>query len=156
MKAAIAASGETPLEYMLRIMRDEAAKSTRRDDMAKAAARQLTLVKSDTSVFILEQFLRDMHFCVPDHVSEWLSQIVLDKVHLRQELLALSTTWGDPRDRKRDSDVRKQARHRWNTCFASCGMKPQSPQGETIWSGGASQAYPSKIRYLVFYPWAKA
>ena len=35
MKAAIAASGETPLEYMLRIMRDEAAESTRRDDMAK-------------------------------------------------------------------------------------------------------------------------
>jgi hypothetical protein len=38
LKAAIAASGETPLEYMLRIMRDEAAESTRRDDMAKAAA----------------------------------------------------------------------------------------------------------------------
>ena len=28
MKAAIAASGETPLEYMLRVMRDEAAEST--------------------------------------------------------------------------------------------------------------------------------
>ena len=27
-----------------------------------------------------------MHFCVSDHVSEWLSQIVLDKVHLRQEI----------------------------------------------------------------------
>jgi hypothetical protein len=38
MKAAIVASGETPLEYMLRVMRDEAAASTRRDDMAKAAA----------------------------------------------------------------------------------------------------------------------
>ena len=38
MKAAIAASGETPLDYMLRIMRDEAAESTRRDEMAKAAA----------------------------------------------------------------------------------------------------------------------
>ena len=35
MKEAIAASGETPLEYMLRIMRDEAAKSTRRDDAPK-------------------------------------------------------------------------------------------------------------------------
>ena len=32
------AAGETPLEYMLRIMRDEAAESTRRDEMAKAAA----------------------------------------------------------------------------------------------------------------------
>jgi hypothetical protein len=38
MKAAIAVSGETPLEYMIRVMRDEAAESTRRDDMAKAAA----------------------------------------------------------------------------------------------------------------------
>ena len=27
-----------------------------------------------------------MHFCVSDHVSEWLSQIVLDKVHLRWEI----------------------------------------------------------------------
>ena len=27
-----------------------------------------------------------MHFCVSDHVSEWLSQIVLDKVHLRREI----------------------------------------------------------------------
>jgi hypothetical protein len=38
VKAAVVASGETPLEYMLRIMRDGAAESTRRDDMAKAAA----------------------------------------------------------------------------------------------------------------------
>ena len=34
----IAAQPETPLEYMLRIMRDEAAESKRRDEMAKAAA----------------------------------------------------------------------------------------------------------------------
>ena len=38
MKAAIAASGETPLEYMLRVMRDPKADTHRRDDMAKAAA----------------------------------------------------------------------------------------------------------------------
>ena len=38
MKAAIAASGETPLEYMLRVMRDTKADTHRRDDMAKAAA----------------------------------------------------------------------------------------------------------------------
>lgn len=33
-----AASGLTPLEYMLTVMRDEEAERTRRDDMAKAAA----------------------------------------------------------------------------------------------------------------------
>jgi hypothetical protein len=38
MKVAIAASGETPLEYMLRVMRDTKADTRRRDDMAKAAA----------------------------------------------------------------------------------------------------------------------
>ena len=27
-----------------------------------------------------------MHFCVSDQVSEWLSQIVSDKVHLRWEI----------------------------------------------------------------------
>jgi hypothetical protein len=32
------ASGETPLDYMLRVMRDEHATKKRRDDMAKAAA----------------------------------------------------------------------------------------------------------------------
>jgi len=34
----IAASGETPLDYMLRVMRDPEADPSRRDDMAKAAA----------------------------------------------------------------------------------------------------------------------
>jgi hypothetical protein len=38
MKVAIAASGETPLEYMLRVMRDTKADTHRRDEMAKAAA----------------------------------------------------------------------------------------------------------------------
>jgi hypothetical protein len=38
MKAAIAASGETPLEYMLRVMRDPNSDAHRRDEMAKAAA----------------------------------------------------------------------------------------------------------------------
>jgi hypothetical protein len=32
------ADGETPLEYMLRVMRDATAEPSRRDDMAKAAA----------------------------------------------------------------------------------------------------------------------
>lgn len=35
---AVAASGETPLDYMLRVMRDPASDDERRDQMAKAAA----------------------------------------------------------------------------------------------------------------------
>ena len=38
MKATIAATGETPLEYMLPVMRDENIEVSRQDDMAKAAA----------------------------------------------------------------------------------------------------------------------
>jgi hypothetical protein len=38
IKAEIAASGELPLDYMLRIMRDPNADDARRDAMAKAAA----------------------------------------------------------------------------------------------------------------------
>lgn len=38
-KAEIAAGGEMPLDYMLRVMRDPSAEYARRDDMAKAAAK---------------------------------------------------------------------------------------------------------------------
>ena len=38
IQAEIAASGEKPLDYMLRVMRDETAEPIRRDAMAKAAA----------------------------------------------------------------------------------------------------------------------
>jgi hypothetical protein len=37
-QAAIAASGEAPLDYMIRVMRDESAPAERRDEMAKAPA----------------------------------------------------------------------------------------------------------------------
>lgn len=37
-RATIAASGLTPLDYMLTVMRDTKAPADRRDDMAKAAA----------------------------------------------------------------------------------------------------------------------
>ena len=37
VRAEVAASGEIPLNYMLRIMRDETADPARRDAMAKAA-----------------------------------------------------------------------------------------------------------------------
>lgn len=36
--AEIAASGETPLDYMLRVMRDPTVEHPRRDEMARAAA----------------------------------------------------------------------------------------------------------------------
>ena len=38
IQAEIAASGEKPLDYMLRVMRDKTAEPSRRDAMAKAAA----------------------------------------------------------------------------------------------------------------------
>jgi hypothetical protein len=41
IRAEIAGSGEAPLDYMLRVMRDEAAEPARRDAMAKAAAAYL-------------------------------------------------------------------------------------------------------------------
>ena len=38
MRQAIAESGETPLDHMIRVMRDETTEPSRRDDMARAAA----------------------------------------------------------------------------------------------------------------------
>ena len=38
-KAEIAAGGELPLDYMLRVMRDPTVDHARRDDMAKASAK---------------------------------------------------------------------------------------------------------------------
>jgi hypothetical protein len=37
-RAAAARSGETPLQYMLRVMRDPSASNSRRDDMAVGSA----------------------------------------------------------------------------------------------------------------------
>lgn len=37
-EARVAATGDTPLDYMLKVMRDAKADKARRDDMAKAAA----------------------------------------------------------------------------------------------------------------------
>lgn len=37
-QAEVAASGITPLDYMLKVMRDDEADASRRDEMAKAAA----------------------------------------------------------------------------------------------------------------------
>jgi hypothetical protein len=55
-RAKAMVSGETPLDYMLRVMRDQSAESSRRDDMAKAAAGYVHArlssaeVKSETTV----------------------------------------------------------------------------------------------------------
>ncbi len=38
IRAEVAASGEVPLDYMLRVMRDKTVEPVRRDAMAKAAA----------------------------------------------------------------------------------------------------------------------
>ena len=38
LQAAVAASGETPLDYMLRVMRSASEDNSRRDEMAKSAA----------------------------------------------------------------------------------------------------------------------
>jgi hypothetical protein len=38
LQAEVAATGETPIDYMLRVMRDRSVEHDRRDDMAKAAA----------------------------------------------------------------------------------------------------------------------
>jgi hypothetical protein len=38
LQEAVAASGETPLDYMLRVMRDPTVEHDRRDEMAKACA----------------------------------------------------------------------------------------------------------------------
>jgi hypothetical protein len=38
---ALSSEGEMPIQYMLRVMRDEEAPDLRRDDMAKTAARYL-------------------------------------------------------------------------------------------------------------------
>lgn len=54
--AAIEASGELPLDYMLRVMRDPMQDHARRDDMAKAAARfvhpQLSSVESKNETVV--------------------------------------------------------------------------------------------------------
>jgi hypothetical protein len=48
MRAEMAATGELPLDYMLRVMRDETADPVRRDAMAKAAAPYLHLQLQST------------------------------------------------------------------------------------------------------------
>ena len=56
MQAAIAAAGETPLDYMLRVMRDPQAEQQRRDAMAKAVAPyvhpQLASIKHDGNLTV--------------------------------------------------------------------------------------------------------
>lgn len=50
--AAVRSGGETPLDYMLRVMRDPTVDHDRRDDMAKAAAKFVhpTLASVDSTM----------------------------------------------------------------------------------------------------------
>jgi hypothetical protein len=78
-RAKAAASGETPLEYMLRVMRDDDADKSRRDDMAKAAASYVharlssTEVKSETTVRHVARMPAKT-----DTMDEWRKQHQLD------------------------------------------------------------------------------
>ncbi len=66
--AEVEASGETPLDYMLRVMRDDAVDKLRRDDMAKAAgpyihARLSAMeVKADVDVTNTIEVTNDMRW----------------------------------------------------------------------------------------------
>lgn len=78
-RKAAAAAGETPLEYMLRVMRDTNENSTRRDEMALAAAPYMHAklqqmdIKSDTTVRtvsadpITPELWQQQHSDDPDH-----------------------------------------------------------------------------------------
>jgi hypothetical protein len=62
MKAAIAATGETPLEYMLRVMRDPDGDAHGRDEMSKAAAPYLhpRLARVDQTIHYPARGAEDM------------------------------------------------------------------------------------------------
>ena len=74
-----AGEGETPLEYMLRVMRDDKENPTRRDEMALAAAPYMHAklqqmdIKSDTTVRtvsadpITPEIWQQQHSDDPDH-----------------------------------------------------------------------------------------
>ena len=71
-RRAIAESGETPLDYMIRIMRDETVEPSRRDAMARTAAPYLhpRLLAVDNRVE------RDIQYVIEaprqmDSVAEW-------------------------------------------------------------------------------------
>ena len=69
--AEVAASGETPLEYMLRIMRDDRADAKRRDEMAKAAAPYLHPRLQRT-----EQFVETVEPVAPSDVREKITRLL--------------------------------------------------------------------------------
>jgi hypothetical protein len=70
---AAAENGETPLEYMLRVMRDDTAKAERRDEMAKAAAPfihpRLSAIGHSGEIGTSVQVIRVPAICESD--AEW-------------------------------------------------------------------------------------
>ena len=77
------------------------------DELAAIVAKaKLTVIKSKINGLAMASPIGwDTQIHVSDYVSEWLSQIVLDKVHSRPKSTQTPMTGGDPRHRKRDSDA---------------------------------------------------
>jgi hypothetical protein len=75
MLAEIAAAGEMPLDYMLRVMRDPTADNDRRDNMARAAAPYChpRLAQIDHSGEIKQAYVARIPAPVTT-VDEWLRQ----------------------------------------------------------------------------------
>lgn len=71
MRDEIAESGETPLEYMIRVMRDEESEQSRRDDMAKAAApylhARLSSIEQSGELDVRQHIISDR----PVSADEW-------------------------------------------------------------------------------------
>ena len=74
MRDEIAQSGETPLEYMIRVMRDEESEQPRRDDMAKAAApylhARLSSIEQSGELDVRQHIISDR----PVSADEWEKQ----------------------------------------------------------------------------------
>jgi hypothetical protein len=72
MRRAIAESGEMPVEYMVRVMRDENADPSRRDHMARAAASYLhpRLSVADQTFETNHNFVVQLPEVIED-VREW-------------------------------------------------------------------------------------
>jgi hypothetical protein len=77
MKATIAALGETPLEYMIRVMRDPSLDAHRRDEMAKAAApylhSRLATIQQSIEAHEVQHVISDSPVTADDWVANYCS-----------------------------------------------------------------------------------
>jgi len=83
MRRALAESGEMPVEYMVRVMRDETAEQSRRDYMARAAAPylhpRLSVVEHNDETNT--QYVFELPPVIED-IGEWEAKV---QQRLRQE-----------------------------------------------------------------------